>query len=72
MIIGYSISTKGKALLFAVDSGLIKKSRFGKMDIAPFLRFWDKLEPILEEAGYKPDDCADMLKEEGDGGAEEK
>ena len=42
---------KGKALICAIDAGLILEASEGEgYNIAPFLRFWEMLEPLLKTA----------------------
>lgn len=42
---------KGKALICAIDAGLIPEASEGEgYNIAPFLRFWEMLEPLLKTA----------------------
>lgn len=57
----YVPSLKGKALLLAIDSGVVKRGVLGKTDISAFMRFWDGLLSLLKEAGYEIDDTADVL-----------
>lgn len=62
----YVPSLKGKALLLAIDSGVVKRGALGKTDISAFMRFWDRLLSLLKEAGYEIDDTADVLSKESD------
>ena len=39
---------KGKALILAVDAGLVQPQGEG-YNITPFLKFWDRFEPLLKE-----------------------
>lgn len=43
-----AVTLKGAAVLAAIDTGLVSESSDGEgWDIAPFLRFWEKFEPLL-------------------------
>lgn len=65
------ITLKGKALVLAVDSGLIKKNILGRCDITPFLRFWDGFLPLLKETLDEGEDINYMLCNHGDDSAQE-
>lgn len=62
----YRASTKGQALLLAIESGLVKKDLFGRCDIAPFLRFWDMFSSMIEEPQNESVNISNMFKNECD------
>lgn len=66
----YEITLKGEALVLAIDSGLVKESRFGKTDISAFLRFWDAFEPELKNAFEEFKNTGEMFNQERDSPAD--
>ena len=53
---------KGKALICAIDAGLVPEASEGEdYNIAPFLRFWEMFEPLLKTAAYETDNSRKML-----------
>ncbi len=45
-----SITLKGRALVMAVDAGLIQEAKTADgYNIVPFLRFWEAFSPLLDQ-----------------------
>ncbi len=62
---------KGKALLIALDTGLVKREAFGKYNIAPFLRFWERFSRLIPDSDDEIHDFIQMLGSEGDKASED-
>lgn len=58
------ISLKGKALICAIDSGLVQETGNGSgYNIGPFLKFWDEFSLLLpKEIEENPDEAKKIIE----------
>lgn len=70
-MIGYTITAKGRALLAAIDAGLVKEKPDGGYDIKAFERFWAVVERdvvpllVIQETKQMRDHAADDRADNG-------
>lgn len=67
----YSFTTlKGKALIAAVDAGLVKHEKKG-YNVAPFMKFWESFSPDVEKLLEEHYDHWQSLQQEGENGTDD-
>lgn len=58
------VTLKGQAMLAAIDAGMVPKAKTADgYNIKPFLNFWDRFLPALQEQFCKYDDVVRMVNE---------
>ncbi len=47
------ITAKGRALLIAIETGLLPKDENGEIELNQFNLFWERMLPMLRAYGFK-------------------